>query len=170
MTLANYLYALVYSNIYDESNWQAWAANILKGAKYDNDTEWVYEVCLATDKQKLFEVIAERMFCEDYLIFNSHVLTEIIQGYYYCQCLDRTISLYEMLEKSGDVADAGQDARGCEFFYGLLNKIDKDPSIVNSADFLEIISEYYSPLYAAAMGQKRKLETATIEDLKLHLL
>ncbi len=50
---------------------------------------------------------------------------------------EQKISLYEMLEKSGDVADAGQDSRGCEFFYSLLNEIDTVPSIVNSAGFMK---------------------------------
>lgn len=116
------------------------------GAPYDDDTEWLYEVALATSKQRLFEVIAERRYNENYFAFNYFVLTEIIQGYYFCQYLNRKISLYEMLEKSGDVADAGQDSQGCEFFYGLLNEIDKVPDITNSAGFIKIISDYYRGL------------------------
>lgn len=170
MTLANYLYALVYSDIYDEDKWQIWAENILENAEYDDNTEWVYNVCLANSKQKVFDAISERMFCEDYFNFNSHVITEIIQGYYYYQYQSKTISLYDMLERSGDVADAREDSSmGCEYFYNLLNKIDKDPAIVDSADFQEKISKYYKPLYFAAMEQKRKLESATIDDLKLDL-
>lgn len=167
MTLANYLYALVYSDMYDETKWQNWAINILKETPYDDDTGWIYEVVLATSKQRLFEVIAERRHNENYFAFNNFVLTEIIQGYYFCQCLNKKISLYEMLEKSGDVADAGQDSRGCEFFYSLLNEIDKVPGIANSAGFMKIISDYYGGLYVAAMEQKRMLESATIEDIKL---
>ncbi|MCH5345369.1 MAG: hypothetical protein J1E64_15185 [Acetatifactor sp.] len=168
MTLANYLYALVYSDLYDENKWQNWAENILKNAEYDDNTEWVYNVFLATGKQKLFDAIYERMYCEGY--FNSHVLTEIIQGYYYYQYQSKAISLYDMLKKSGDVADAGQDSSmGCEFFYDLLNKIDEDSNIVDSVDFQEKILKYYEPLYLAAMEQKRKLESATLKDLKLDL-
>lgn len=169
MTLANYLYALVYSDIYDKDKWQIWAENILKNAEYDQNTEWVYDVFFAYNKQKLFDVISERMLCEDYFVFNNYVLTEIIQGYYFYRYRSKEISLYEMLEKSGEVADAGQDSMGCEFFYSLLNRIDKDSNIISDPDFLEKISKYYKPLYEAAMEQKRKLETATVEDLYLEI-
>lgn len=163
MTLANYLYALAYSDIYDESKWQDWAAELLKDAVYSDDTEWLFEVFLATDKQRLFDAIAQRRSDEEYFAYNKYVLTEIIQGYYYHQYISKTISLHEMLEKSGDVADAGQDSKGCEFFYDLLNQIAESPCIADSAEFQERISQYYSPLCAAAMEQQRMLEAATIE-------
>lgn len=167
MTLANYLYALVYSDMYDEDRWKNWAESILLDAQYDNNTEWVYNVFLATSKQKLFDAISERMVYEDYFMSNKHVLTEIIQGYYYYQYQINAISLYEMLEKSGDVADAGQDAMGCEVFYSILNKIDENSSIINSMNFIKSISSYFNPLCIAAIEQKRKLETATLENLYL---
>lgn len=167
MTLANYLYALVYSDTYDADKWQIWAQNLLLDAEYDNDTEWVYGVLFADNKQELFEVISERMFYENYLSFNSLVLTEIIQGYYYYQYQSDGISLYELLDKAGNVADAGGDSMGCEFFYELLNTIDKSSDIINSRKFIDKITNYFTPLYVAAMEQKRRLEMATVEDLRL---
>ena len=85
MTLANYLYALVYSDVYDDRMWQSWGANLLEDAEYNINTEWVFNVVLANDKTELFEAISERMNCENYLGYNKYVLTEIIQGYYYYQ-------------------------------------------------------------------------------------
>lgn len=167
MTLANYLYALVYSDTYDEKKWQKWAKKLLLDAEYDDDTEWVYDVFLADNKQKLFDAIAERMFCENYLCFNNFVLTEIIQGYYYYQYQSKVMGVYELLEKSGDVADAGQDFMGCEFFYQLLNMLDKSSDIISSRKFIDKITNYFTPLYVAAMEQKRRLEMATVADLIL---
>ena len=87
MTLANYLYALVYSDTYDELKWQMWAGKILIDAEYNDNTEWVFCVYFADNKQKVFDAITERMFNENYLNFNNITLTEIIQGYYYHQYL-----------------------------------------------------------------------------------
>lgn len=165
MTLANYLYALVYSDTYDEIKWQMWAQKLLLDAEYDDNTEWVYDVFLADNKQKLFDAIAERMFCEDYLNFNNFMLTEIIQGYYYHQYRSNVMGLYELLEKSGDVADAGQDSMGCEFFYQILNTIDKSSDIISSRESIDKIINYFTPLSIAAMEQKRCLEAATVGDL-----
>ena len=167
MTLANYLYALVYSDTYDEIKWKIWAQKLLLDAEYDDNTEWVYGVFFADNKQKLFDAIAERMFCENYLNFNNFMLTEIIQGYYYQQYLSNAMGLYELLEKSGDVADAGQDSMGCEFFYRLLNMMDESSDIINSSEFIDEITSYFTPLFIAAMEQKRSLERATVEDLMI---
>lgn len=169
MTLANYLYALVYSNMYDENDWQHWGEKLLENAVYDDDSEWVYDVVFTVNKQKLFEVLSERIFREDYLSHNTYTLTEIIQGYYYYQYLHNQINLYELLNKSGDVADAGEDSKGCEFFYDLLNKIDKNSNIINDAEFVKIIHNYFNPLCMAAIEQKRKFELAQIEDLILDI-
>ncbi|MGN0386180.1 MAG: hypothetical protein ACI4EX_09880 [Lachnospiraceae bacterium] len=167
MTLANYLYSIVYSDIYDEKKWQMWAQKLLLDAEYDDNTEWVYDVFFADNKQKLFEAIAERMLCENYLSFNNFALTEIIQGYYYYQYQNKIMGLYELLEKSGDIADAGQDSMGCEFFYQLLNLMDKSSDIINSKKFINKIINYFEPLSVAAMEQKRRLEMATVHDLIL---
>ncbi len=105
------------------------------------------------------------MFCENFLSFNNFVLTEIIQGYYYHQYQNNAMGLYELLEKSGDVADAGQDSIGCEFFYQLLNMMDKSYDIISSRNFIDKITYYFTPLSVAAMEQKRRLEMATVEDL-----
>ncbi len=167
MTLANYLYALVYSGMYNEYKWQKWAERLLTDADFNDDTEWVYDVVFTNNRLRLFEVISERMLCENYLNFNDNTLTEIIQGYYYHQYLSNEISLYELLDKSGNVEDAGEGAVGCEFFYGLLNSMDEDPDIIYSKEFAEKVAVYFQPLMIAAMEQKRKLESATINDLKL---
>lgn len=167
MTLANYLYALVYSDVYDDQMWQSWGENLLEDAEYNIDTEWVFNVVLANDKTELFEAISERMNCENYLGYNKYVLTEIIQGYYYYQYINKKIYMYELLNKAGDVADAGEDSLGCEFFYGLLNKIDCFPQLVESSQFIKEVSEYFVPLYREAMGQKQALELATVKDLLL---
>lgn len=165
MTLANYLYALVYSDMYDENKWQDWGEKLLVNAQFDDNTEWVYNIIFSNSKQKLFEILSERMHYENYLFYNKYVLTEIIQGYYYYQYIINEISIYELLEKSGIVADAGEDSTSCEFFYELLNRIDKDTNIVNTKEFMNIIYNYFNPLYIAAMEQRMKLESATTEDL-----
>lgn len=167
MTLANYLYALVYSDVYDEESWMNWAEKILQNAEYTDNTEWIYNVYFAENKKQLYDAISDRMLFEDYLCFNCNVLTEIIQGYYYLQYQNNKISLYEMLEKSGNVADAGQDSMGCEFFYQLLNEIDEYPNIINTKEFMTKITSYFTPLSVVAIEQKRKLEMATVDDLNV---
>lgn len=167
MTLANYLYALVYSDNYDKKSWQTWGEKLLVNAEFNNNTEWLFNAIFTNKKQELFDAISERMICENYLYYNEYVLTEIIQGYYYYQYQNEKITVYELLNKSGSVADAGEDSKGCEFFYDLLNRIDNDENILNSTEFIKKISDYFNPLYIAAMEQKSRLETATIEDLIL---
>ena len=75
--------------------------------------------------------------------------------------------MYELLNKAGDVADAGEDSLGCEFFYGLLNKIDYFPQLIESSQFKKKVSKYFVPRYREAMGQKQVLESATVKDLIL---
>ena len=75
------------------------------------------------------------------------------------------MGLYELLEKSGDVADAGQDSMGCEFFYQIFNTIDKSSDIISSRESIDTIINYFTPLSIAAMEQKRCLEAATVGDL-----
>lgn len=165
MTLANYLYALVYSEVYNASLWQSWAVKLLENAEYNDDTEWLYDIVFLNNKDELFNAIYERMLFENY---QDYLLTEIIQGYYYYQYQEKTISLYELLEKSGNVADAREDSLGCEFFYELENKIDTNCDILNSSEFNTVITNYFSPLCTAALKQKDKLENASLNDLKLN--
>lgn len=165
MTLANYLYALIFSDVYDKQRWQKWGEMLLRDADFNQDTEWVFNVIFANNKQKVFDVLSERKFDEDYLYYNKYALTEIIQGYYYYQYKKGKISLYDLLNKSGDVADAGDDSTGCEFFYNLLNQIDEDANIINNITFKKTIDNYFYPLYKAALDQKQKLESCNLEDL-----
>lgn len=168
MTLANYLYSLVYSDTYDVDKWQSWAENILMYAEFSDDTEWLFDAYLANSQEKLFDVIAKRQWEENYLNFNYYSLTEIIQGYYYEQFQNNIISLYDMLIKSGDVADAGQQGSlACEYFYNWASEIKKNSNRILSTDLMKKITDYFIPRHIAAMEQKRKLEAATLEDFKL---
>nr|MBP3598916.1 hypothetical protein [Eubacterium sp.] len=171
LPLANYLYALAYSGVYNEKEWKSWAEQLLTDVEYDADTEWVYEVAFAHDRAALFQVISKQKLSENYGPSEQYPLTEIIHGYYYLQYKNKTMTLYEMLEKSGNVADAGNDsAIGCAFFYGFLNQIDEDSRIVNNKRFKKEISEYFRPRYKAAMEQKEKLEVATVENMKFEII
>ncbi len=168
---ANYLYALAYSDVYSDREWKKWADQLLTDAEFDADTEWVFDVAFAHDIETLFQVISERKNFEKYGSSERYPLTEIIQGFYYLQYISKTITLYELLEKSGDVADAGSDSEiPCEFFYNLLNQIDADSNIVNTETFSNGILEYFQPRYMAAMEQKEKLESATVEDMKFEAI
>ncbi len=168
---ANYLYALVYSGIYSEPKWKKWADQLLLNTEFNADTEWIYDVAFAHDIETLFQVISERKNFENYGPTERYPLTEIIQGYYYSQYKNKTITLYELLEKSGDVADAGADSGiPCEFFYDLLNQIDEDPHVVNKKTFSKVIWEYFEPRFMVAMEQKEKMESATVEDMKFDVI
>ncbi|MDE5778971.1 MAG: hypothetical protein K2I10_10780 [Lachnospiraceae bacterium] len=62
MTLANYLYALVYSDIYDEKKWQMWAQKLLLDAEYDDNTEWVFEVFLQIINRNYLMLLLKECF------------------------------------------------------------------------------------------------------------
>lgn len=55
MTLENYLYVLVYSDIYAENNWKIWGEELLVNAEFDDNTEWVYNIIFANSKQELYQ-------------------------------------------------------------------------------------------------------------------
>lgn len=165
MTLANYLYSLVYSNTYTIEEWQQWGINLVMDAEFNEETEWVYDIIFCENKTIFFAKLTERMYKENYSYYHSFTLTEIIQGYYYSQFKQNKISLYKMLELSGDVADAA-DA-GCEYFYDLLNKIDANSNIVDSQEFNKEIEEYFEPFCKEALIQKDSLEHCTIADLAI---
>lgn len=169
MTLANYLYALIYSDIYDKEKWQMWGEQLLNNANYDENTEWVFNLVFSNSKKSAFEAISGRRFEEDYLSYNNYTLTEIIQGYYYFQYKEGKMCLYDLLDKSGDVADAGEDSIGCEFFYDLLNQIDLNPDIVNNKEFIGRIDNYFYPLYESALEQKSRLESCGLKDLNIDI-
>lgn len=167
MTIANYLYSLVYSDTFECDDWQNWGVKLIYDAEFNENTEWVYDIIFCNDKKIFFEKISNRTLQENYLYYNEFTLTEVIQGYYYIQQKLGKISLYKMLELSGDVADAGQDSRECEYFYELLNKIDAYPDIIHEQDFLDNICEYFEPLCKEALRQKECVENCTIEDLEI---
>lgn len=165
MTLANYLYSLVYSNVYGKEMWIKWAVGFLESLEYTEETEWIFNVAFAQDKSSLFDAIYEKRLKEDFMNVSKYTLTEIIQGYYFYLYKNEKIDLYFMIKKSGDVADEQQNCIGCEFFYNLLNQIDKNSEYFKSNEFIKTINSYYYPRYSEAIIQKTQFESATISDL-----
>ena len=168
MTLANYLYSLAYSDTYLKNDWQDWATRLLeKNIIYNEDTAWLFDVVFAGTKKKLFNVISKRMTDENYNYYHEITRTEIIQGYYYSAYLNEKIDRYQLLEKSGDVSDAGQDEGelGCEFFYRLLNELTNNPTKICCEAFNHIIKNTFEHSYDMAMVQKNKLENCTFDDI-----
>lgn len=163
MPIANYLYALVYSGVYNSSQWQLWAIKLLENEEYNDYTDWVFDIAFLDNEQELYNIIYDRMIFEDY---QDCLLTEIIQGYYYYRYQKKEIDIYELLEKSGNVADARDDSMACEFFYELETELFSESNLLNSSDFNNVIINYFDPLCIAALKQKNKLENASVNDLK----
>ena len=66
MTIANYLYALIDSDEYDNNKWQNWAEKLLENAEYDPHTEWVFHLTFCSKKENVWEILSERMLEECY--------------------------------------------------------------------------------------------------------
>ena len=96
-------------------------------------------------------------------------MTEIIHGYYYLQYQEKKISLYDLLWKSCGVSvlyeDYFKDSIESAFLYDLSCQIDKNPDIIKEKEFQEIIQNFYTPLYQAALEQKKQVETCSLKDL-----
>ena len=168
MTLANYLYALIYSGTYNIKCCEEWANKVLeKGAEFNTFTEWIFDLAFSKSEKEIYDILSEPMQREDYYRYNNHSLTEIIQGYYYNSYILGMFSLQELFQLSGEVADAGQDGfSDCEYFFDWLNEIEKNPELTTSIEFQALIKKHYLPLWEAALTQKKCLETCTISDLK----
>ncbi len=106
---------------------------------------------------------------ECYEKYNEYTLTEIIHGYYYLQYQEKKISLYDLLWKSCGVSvlyeDYFKDSIESAFLYDLSCQIDKNPDIIKEKEFQEIIQNFYTPLYQAALEQKKQVETCSLKDL-----
>lgn len=166
IAIANYLYSIVYSGIYNKTDWQKWADQLI--INHDNLDLWIYNLSMARDKNQVFEVLSERMHYECGEIELPYSLTEVIQGYYYYKFVNKEINLYKLLTEAGAVADAAQDSKkGCEYFYDKLNQIDDDKTIVHEKGFAEEITEYFLPLYREAIYQKDIIESMGTDDVML---
>ena len=66
MTIANYLYALIDSDEYDNNKWQNWAEKLLENAEYDPHTEWVFHLTFCSKKENVWEILSERMRSEEH--------------------------------------------------------------------------------------------------------
>lgn len=162
LPLAHWLYALAYSGMYKENDWQQWAVLIAEDAPLRGDTEWVFDTVLAGGLPDLLAILAERMQAEYY---SGYPLTDIICGYYYHRYRQGEISLRELLDKSGEAADSAGGCADCEFFYGLLNALESDASAAHSPEFTQTITDFFEPLCAAALQQKASFESATAKNL-----
>ena len=164
IAIANYLYSIVYSDVYGKEDWRNWADQLI--ISHDNLDVWIYDLSMARNKEQVFEALFEQMHYERIEIGLSYPLTEIIQGYYYYKYINKEILLYQLLTDAGTVADAGQDSKmSCEYFYSKLNQIDIDKTIANKENFITEITSYFLPLYREAMYQKSIIESITLEDI-----
>ena len=57
MSLAHYLYAIVYSGVYNSLQWQLWAIKLLENAEYNDNTEWVYNIAFLNNREEFFNII-----------------------------------------------------------------------------------------------------------------
>ena len=169
MTIANYLYALIDSDEYDNNKWQNWGENLLENVEYNPQTEWIFHLTFCSKKENVWEILFPKMLEEWYEKYNEYTLTEIIHGYYYLQYQEKKISLYDLLWKSRGVSvlyeDYFEDSIESAFLYDLSCQIDKNPDIIKDKEFQEIIQNFYTPLCQAALEQKKQVETCSLKDL-----
>ena len=81
MTIANYLYALIDSDEYDNNKWQNWGENLLENVEYNPQTEWIFHLTFCSKKENVWEILFPKMLEEWYEKYNEYTLTEIIHGY-----------------------------------------------------------------------------------------
>jgi len=94
IAIANYLYSIVYSDVYGKEDWRNWADQLI--ISHDNLDVWIYDLSMARNKEQVFEALFEQMHYERIEIGLSYPLTEIIQGYYYYKYINKEILLYQL--------------------------------------------------------------------------
>ncbi len=161
--VARSLYALAYCGIYTYQDWQKWADKlILDHSELDI---WIYDVSLATDFNALSKAIGERMEQEIWSEYPSYTITELILGGYYYMYKNNYITLYELLEKCGRVSDGGDVSEDCEYFYELMNEIDKNPEMEKSYNLQKELNDYLEPLCQGIVSRKKQIESCSYEDI-----
>lgn len=161
--VARSLYALAYCGIYKYQDWQKWADKlILDNSELDL---WIYDVSMAHDFTTLSEAIGDRIEQETWSEYPSYTITELILGGYYYMYKSDDITLYELIELSGQVSDGGDASKDCEYFYDILNKIDKQPVEGRNYELLKELDNYFGPLYQEILRRKSLIETCSYEDI-----
>lgn len=164
ITIANYLYSIIYSEVYKKEDWQNWADQLI--INNDNLDIWIYDLSIAENNDVVYKLLSDRMLDEIGEVKLNYSLTETIHGYYYYRYRNRELNLYELLTSAGGVSDANQ-AGGvdCEYFYDKLNQIDADSAIIYKSKFMEEINNYFLPFYNEALYQKKIIENIQYKDI-----
>lgn len=156
ITIANYLFAAASSGFYSRKDWQAWADKlILKNDKVD---DWIYSVSLAKDVNELSKALGDKIIEENYYANNESPPSDAVIGYFYMEYLAGSLSLYELLNKSGTEADSGEASKECEEFYSILNEIDRKEKSVDDEVFINGIKCMFEPFMKVAEQQKKEIE------------
>ena len=161
--IARSLYALAYCGIYKYQDWQKWADKlILDNQELDL---WIYDVSMAYDFNALSKAIGERMEQENWSEYPSYTITELILGGYYYMYKNNNITLYKLIERCGKVSDGGDAPKDCEYFYELMNEIDKQPTIEKSYGLQKELERYLEPLRQEIMARKNWIENCSYKDI-----
>ena len=126
---------------------------------------WIYDVSIATDFTALCKAIGERMEEESWRECPSYTITELILGGYYHLYQNHYITLYQLLEQAGKVTDGGNAEKECEYFYEILNEIDKQPKLEKSNKLKKELHDYLEPLREEIIKRKNKIEHCCYEDI-----
>lgn len=161
--IARSLFALAYCGIYKYQDWQKWADKlILDNSELDL---WVYDVSMAHDFTALSEAIGEKIEQEDWSEYPSYTITELILGGYYQMYKSNNITLYELIEQSGRISDGGNVSKDCEYFYKLMNVIDRQPAMEKNNELLKELDDYLEPFRQEIMTRKSYIENYLYEDI-----
>ncbi len=156
MYIAKCLFAAAFSGYYNCNDWQKWADK--KILSNDIVEDWIYNVSLANNIDKLSEVLSDKLIDEEYKYPNIDLFSDAVIGYYYMEYLNGKTTLYELLTKSGDEADGGEAGLACEVFYSILNQIDRNEKNPNDEDFVKSIDFLFEPFLKIAQSQLHIIE------------
>ena len=155
--IAHYLFAITFSEYYSKADWQTWAdERIMRQAKPE---PWLIEVSLANNVDGLSKVLSDQMISERESVKSMAPFSDVVIGYFYLKYLSKEISLYILLQRSGEEADGGEGAtRACEDYFFILNELEANKDLEQDSGFRMMIEELFEPLKCIALSQKEALE------------
>lgn len=103
-------------------DWQAWAD--LRIEHLAKVPYWLYDLSLAKDSWDLWAVAKQAMYEIDLQKAGALNFSHEVLGFYFIRYKLGQITLPELLEKAGIVADGGFAGGGPEVYYDILNRIE----------------------------------------------
>lgn len=155
--IAHYLFAIAFSEYYKKADWQRWADDRI--LRQDKPELWLINVSLAGNIDDLSKALSDLMITERSCIKNVPPFSNAVIGYYYLQYSNKEMTVYELLQRSGEEADGGEGAsRACEDFYTILTELEFNENLVLDPVFEKKIIELYDPFKQVALIQKEVLD------------